>query len=416
KKSLEPKLTPRKVANSSSSTTPSSSLSSRTNEIPRPSLHTKNTSTSSSTPSYHRDTAPFLLKPETPHNPGIIKTAFNDIDDALTNGTLAPLPPSLLQAQEAARKRQATASNAETPDAPTALGGVELTADTGRIWWHKLKEMTKFYFFGVAKLGREHRVLSSELSKRIKAAQGAKNVQVWRDREFVTTYRMDLLRLVPFLSIVIVLEEILPLVIIYAPFLLPSTCKLPAQAKRIEDLADVKRWDSLVALGGVLAVREGADAGREQAFGTAASAIPVLGHESGMREGRLDSLPEGSLQLLCKLLNVAPYGPSSYLKMRLRSTLATLSSEDMHFSDNKSASTPKVSSVDAVSQLSLSELRLLLGRRGFPTTPLALPQLRENLKWWLSQPEHPVERRLEAVLELARWSHRDGAVTGPVKG
>ena len=103
-------------------------------------------------------------------------------------------------------------------------------------------------------------------------------------------------RLVPFLSIIIILEEILPLVIIYAPFLLPSTCKLPAQAKRIDDLADVKRWDSLVALGGVLALREGLDASRGQAFGSA----PVLGHESGMQEGRLDRLPDGSIPLLCR--------------------------------------------------------------------------------------------------------------------
>lgn len=108
----------------------------------------------------------------------------------------------------------------------------------------------------------------------------------------------------PFISIVAVLEEILPLVVIYAPFLLPSTCKLPAQAKRIDDLADVKRWDSLVALGGVLALRDGLDAGRAQGqmFGSSAEAgaLQVLGHENGMLEGRLDRLPEGSIILLCR--------------------------------------------------------------------------------------------------------------------
>ncbi len=139
--------------------------------------------------------APFLVKPETPPNPGIIKTAFNDIDDALTNGTLAPLPPALLQAQEAARLRQA-ATGTNQAENPTTLGSVELTADTGKIWWHKLKEMTKFYFFGVVKLGREHRILASQLSRRIKEAGDAKSAQTWRDNEFVTTYRMDLLRYV----------------------------------------------------------------------------------------------------------------------------------------------------------------------------------------------------------------------------
>lgn len=40
-------------------------------------------------------------------------------------------------------------------------------------------------------------------------------------------------RLVPFLLILIILEEALPLIVLYAPFLLPSTCILPNQRARI---------------------------------------------------------------------------------------------------------------------------------------------------------------------------------------
>lgn len=35
--------------------------------------------------------------------------------------------------------------------------------------------------------------------------------------------------------IIIVAEEAIPLVVIYAPFLLPSTCLLPSQKERIEN-------------------------------------------------------------------------------------------------------------------------------------------------------------------------------------
>lgn len=38
----------------------------------------------------------------------------------------------------------------------------------------------------------------------------------------------------PFLLIALVLEEIIPLIAIYAPFMLPSTCILPSQRERIE--------------------------------------------------------------------------------------------------------------------------------------------------------------------------------------
>jgi LETM1 and EF-hand domain-containing protein 1 len=42
-----------------------------------------------------------------------------------------------------------------------------------------------------------------------------------------------LVRLIPFLLILVVIEEILPLVVLYAPFMLPSTCVLPSQQERI---------------------------------------------------------------------------------------------------------------------------------------------------------------------------------------
>ena len=40
--------------------------------------------------------------------------------------------------------------------------------------------------------------------------------------------------MIPFALIIIVIEEILPLVVLYTPFLLPSTCILPSQKERID--------------------------------------------------------------------------------------------------------------------------------------------------------------------------------------
>lgn len=40
--------------------------------------------------------------------------------------------------------------------------------------------------------------------------------------------------MVPFLIIALLLEEVIPLIAIYAPFMLPSTCILPSQRQRIE--------------------------------------------------------------------------------------------------------------------------------------------------------------------------------------
>jgi hypothetical protein len=48
---------------------------------------------------------------------------------------------------------------------------------------------------------------------------------------------------VPFLIIALLLEEIIPLIAIYAPFMLPSTCILPSQRQRIK----AKRSEKAIA-------------------------------------------------------------------------------------------------------------------------------------------------------------------------
>lgn len=44
-----------------------------------------------------------------------------------------------------------------------------------------------------------------------------------------------LFRVIPFLFIALLLEEVIPLIAIYAPFMLPSTCILPSQRERIQE-------------------------------------------------------------------------------------------------------------------------------------------------------------------------------------
>lgn len=41
-------------------------------------------------------------------------------------------------------------------------------------------------------------------------------------------------RVAPFIVLALLLEELIPVLALYAPFMLPSTCLLPAQYRRIE--------------------------------------------------------------------------------------------------------------------------------------------------------------------------------------
>jgi LETM1 and EF-hand domain-containing protein 1 len=51
--------------------------------------------------------------------------------------------------------------------------------------------------------------------------------------------------LVPFVLILVILEEALPLVVLYAPFMLPSTTILPSQAERIYAKGQEKKAQAL---------------------------------------------------------------------------------------------------------------------------------------------------------------------------
>lgn len=53
------------------------------------------------------------------------------------------------------------------------------------------------------------------------------------DYRFIHTQRQDVKKVVPFLFMALILEELIPIMILYVPSLLPSTCILPAQSARI---------------------------------------------------------------------------------------------------------------------------------------------------------------------------------------
>jgi LETM1 and EF-hand domain-containing protein 1 len=67
-----------------------------------------------------------------------------------------------------------------------------------------------------------------------------------REELFLRRVDSDMLRLIPFIAVLVILEEILPLLVLYAPWLLPSTCILPTQMLRIITKEEQKRRDALL--------------------------------------------------------------------------------------------------------------------------------------------------------------------------
>lgn len=63
---------------------------------------------------------------------------------------------------------------------------------------------------------------------------------------------LALCRLVPFLLIVLIIEEIIPLIVMYVPGILPSTCILPSQMERIQMKAENTRKDAIKSVSSLL--------------------------------------------------------------------------------------------------------------------------------------------------------------------
>ncbi|KZT27981.1 hypothetical protein NEOLEDRAFT_1233244 [Neolentinus lepideus HHB14362 ss-1] len=113
-------------------------------------------------------------------------------------------------------------------------------AGTVRRAVHQIWELMKFYFRGIRMVMRNSQ-RTKEMQKRV--AEGGHPLSRWETR-FIQAYRQDMKRLIPFLLIVLVIEEIVPLIALYAPGMLPSTCILPSQRQRIQE----KRRERLTAV------------------------------------------------------------------------------------------------------------------------------------------------------------------------
>ncbi|KAK0212458.1 hypothetical protein DFS33DRAFT_1281668 [Desarmillaria ectypa] len=100
---------------------------------------------------------------------------------------------------------------------------------------HTSMELLKFYFRGGREIFRRQRSLADTPSTR----------REWR---MLRTQKRDVLKVVPFLITAVLLEELIPVMVLYAPAMLPSTCILPGQLRRIRDKKVQKAREALPML------------------------------------------------------------------------------------------------------------------------------------------------------------------------
>ncbi|KAF8070279.1 hypothetical protein FPV67DRAFT_1561145 [Lyophyllum atratum] len=233
---------------------------------------------------------------------------------------------------------------------------------------HKGIELAKFYYRGV-KLIFIRRKEINLIRARIKA--GGSPLTRWENR-LIRTQKADINKVVPFLFIALLLEEVIPLIAIYAPFMLPSTCILPSQRDRI----DQKRTEKAIAF---------------------ATDYRHIYSQLRLKESPAGQLPIDALKMtgasaaVCGVLRLSTVGVDALRIRRIRHHLQFLAEDDrLLVQDN------------LLQQLSPKGLEEALQERGIISQGLTPKDMESQLKWWLDSVEQSTSETRRLYLSINR--------------
>ena len=211
---------------------------------------------------------------------------------------------------------------------------------------HQAIELFKFYYRGI-KMINTHRLQVAAIKQRI---QSGGSPLTRKEARFLDTFQHDIKKLVPFLITVLILEEIIPLIALYAPSMLPSTCILPSQRTRIHEKKHDKAVEYARTYRPVLA---------------SAVAGPILDKQHGALA-------------LCAVLRISTMGPDILRRRRLNKHLELVRNDD-----------EMLAKEDMGARLGDSEVVEALEERGITFGDLPAADARNRLTWWLKAVSKP---------------------------
>ncbi|KAF9959760.1 hypothetical protein BGZ70_008761 [Mortierella alpina] len=245
-------------------------------------------------------------------------------------------------------------TSAPPPPPPTGVVG------KAKDYWRKGKEIVIQCKDGVKLLWVNKRIV-----KDLKRAQNEEGHQLTR-REFQLIYRtdIDIKRLIPFGLVFCLATEYIPLIIIFAPQLIPSTCVTPAQLegrrKKIHEKRSVMT-EKLIRLNRREITKE--SLANYNSFITIAKK-----YGEGFDYNMID---REHLASFCKFMGLSGFGPKSMLKKRLDKHMTYLSKDD------------QLLQKDGIDSLTFAELQLANEERGMRSLEVSKEHLEKSLAYWL---------------------------------
>lgn len=270
-------------------------------------------------------------------------------------------PPSTTPEKTQQLATKDTASTKVTDAKPN-----KTLAERAKELWATAKYLFKFYFNGVKQIWA-NRTLVKAVQARVSGGGSALNRE---ESQLIRTHEADMRKLPLFLFILLILEEALPLVVIWAPSLLPSTCILPNQLIKIRMGEEVKRAEAYQQLKQADSVKELLPVIEESSRGARLAQA-----HSGVEAGDLfKTLSSEELTKLAKVFSLSTWGGSAMIRRRLDSHIAYVRRDDqLMCADGGFGSIPQ--HVDALAKA--------CGERGLRCSGIEHREMFESLRTWL---------------------------------
>jgi len=320
-----------------------------------------------------------------PPTPSKASTAIPPINAAELDVAPQPLPtPSAKTDAHRVTGLRSTVDQAIADVLQASREGQLAPVDPNLPWVRRMMqwgwEVTKFYWRGLKRF-YEHQKIVGEIGRHCRE-EG--RTRTWREERFVQLYRSDRVKLVPFLVTLLILEEAIPVIVIWAPFMLPSTCIMTSQQERMETNRLAKHRASLARLG------------------TALSLDRAEGRELGIANGIAELRPD-VVKGLCGALSLRTYFPTPFLRQRLTSRVNRIAADDALLQP-------------ALPGLDIHELRQAVTERGGLSAGAQENELRLWLGRWIKRATKKAEgeqtdstkRRVGMLLDYAwkQWESR----------
>ncbi|KAI3487344.1 hypothetical protein L1887_48765 [Cichorium endivia] len=313
-------------------------------------------------------------------------------------------PPSASQPVKSVPPTIKTASTelSKQSDSETAVTDAKPTkslTERAKELWATAKYLFKFYFNGVKQIWANRKAVQV-VQQRVATGGSALTRE---ESQLIRTHQADMRKLPLFLFILLILEEALPLVVIWAPSLLPSTCILPNQLTKIRMGDEVKRADAVKQLKESEAVKELIPV--VKASSKALSLTPAHAAEDG---DVLKQLSSEELAKVAKIFSLATWGGAGMVRRRLDAHMAYLREDDALMAiDTGAGAIPQ--HADALAKA--------CGERGLRCSGIEHLDMFESLRTWLRYTtRHPSTRQISnASVALLPLQMYDASALSEVK-